>query len=310
MLAFYSDTFPLRLPPQHRFPFDKYRKLRERVSLYAAAWGIELREAPAANVEQLRRVHDSNYIDKVLRGGLSDLEQRRIGFPWSPEMAERSLRSTGATIAAAQAALEHRVGVHLAGGTHHAFADAGQGFCVFNDVAVAARVLMMQAAIRQIVVIDCDVHQGNGTADIFRHDHDVFTFSMHGDRNFPFRKQASDLDISLPDGTGDAAYLSALRQALNDHLPLDTADCVFYLAGADPYQADRYGRLSLSKAGLAARDTLVLEHCLQRRLPVVVVMAGGYAPNIKDIVDIHASTVQIAAQLATPAHDPGHGRSD
>ena len=189
------------------------------------------------------------------------------------------------------------IAVHLAGGTHHAFSDAGQGFCVFNDVAVAAKVLLAEGLARQVLVIDCDVHQGNGTASIFAGDNTVFTFSIHGDRNFPFRKCQGDLDIALSDGTDDPVYLDVLQRALNEQLPLAQADCVFYLAGADPFAGDRLGRLSLTKAGLSARDELVLGACRALDKPVTVVMAGGYARNIDDIVDIHARTVRIAASV-------------
>jgi acetoin utilization deacetylase AcuC-like enzyme len=295
MKAYYSDTFELPLPPGHRFPAAKYRRLRQRLETVAASWGIELAEAPAAQDGELALAHAREYLARVRTGELSSIEQRRIGFPWSPKLVERCHRSTGGTIAAARAALTEGVGVHLAGGTHHAFHDAGQGFCVFNDVAVAAHVLLAERKVRRVVVVDCDVHQGNGTAAIFRDDERVFTFSMHGARNFPFRKCDGDLDIALPDGTDDAAYLSALEKAMGRDLPLARADCVFYLAGADPYQGDRYGRLKLTKSGLARRDQLVLDACLTQRLPVVVVMAGGYAADIDDIVDIHRRTVAVAA---------------
>jgi acetoin utilization deacetylase AcuC-like enzyme len=194
--------------------------------------------------------------------------------------------------------MEEGVGVHLAGGTHHAFADAGQGFCVFNDVAVASRVLLAEGRIRGALVIDCDVHQGNGTASIFKADDRVFTFSIHGDRNFPFRKFDGDLDVALADGTEDAEYLDILHDVLCDQVPLAEADCVFYLAGADPYWRDRLGRLSLSKRGIAARDQMILETCRQKNIPVVTVMAGGYAHDLTDVVDIHASTVQLASSIS------------
>ena len=295
MRAFYSDVFELPLPPGHRFPGDKYRLLRQRVSELSRVLDIELLEAPAARSEDLTLVHTPGYLQKVHEGHLSELEQRRIGFPWSPKMVQRCLRSCGGTVAAAKVALEDGLAVHLAGGTHHAFTDAGQGFCVFNDVAVAARVLLKEGRVQRVAVIDCDVHQGNGTAAIFHEDDRVFTFSMHGDRNFPFRKCDGDLDIPLPDGTGDAEYLETLQSALDHQLPIDDSDCVFYLAGADPYVGDRLGRLSLTQQGLAARDQLVLETCRQAGVPTVIVMAGGYAPNLDDIADIHARTVSIAA---------------
>jgi len=296
MDVFYSDTIALPLPAGHRFPAAKYGLLRTRVATFARELGLRLVGGPAATWEELALVHAATYLDKVRTGGLTSLEQRRIGFPWSRQMAQRSRRSTGATVAAARAALRDGVAVHLAGGTHHAFADAGQGYCVFNDVAVATRVLQAEGMLRRVVVIDCDVHQGNGTALLFQGDPGVFTFSMHGDRNFPFRKCAGDLDIALPDGTRDAFYLEQLEDVITNRLPLSGADCVFYLAGADPYVGDRLGRLNLTKQGLAARDRMVLQACRQLQKPTVVVMAGGYAPDLKDVVDIHAATVRLAAE--------------
>jgi acetoin utilization deacetylase AcuC-like enzyme len=223
---------------------------------------------------------------------------RRIGFPWSPAMVERSRRSAGATIAAARASVTDGVAVNLAGGTHHAFADRGEGYCVFNDVAVAARVLLRDGQCRRLAVVDCDVHQGNGTAAIFRDDPDVFTFSMHGAKNYPFRKEASNLDVELPDGTGDAEYLAALTAHLPVVFARQAPELVFYLAGADPYAGDRLGRLRLSMAGLAERDRLVFDACWTSGTPVAVVMSGGYAPQVDDIVAIHLNTVRSAAALA------------
>ncbi len=245
-----------------------------------------------ATIDQLCLVHEATYIDKVLTGTLSQREVRRIGFPWSPQLVERSRRSVGSTIAACRAALDAAtngrsgVAVSLTGGTHHAFADHGEGFCVFNDVAVAARVVQSERRAERIVLIDCDVHQGNGTAALLAADPTVFTFSIHGAKNFPFHKEQSDLDVELSDGTGDAAYLAALDDALDYVLPAAQADLAIYLAGADPYEGDTLGRLALSKAGLAARDRLVFDRCHDWRLPVAVVMGGGYARHIEDTVDI------------------------
>ena len=301
MQAFYSDHHVLPLPATHRFPIDKYRCLRDCVARNADAWGIELRKSPEACRTQLARVHTSTYLDKVFGGRLTDREQRRIGFPWSPAMLKRCLHSTGGTIAAAHQSLQDGFSAHLAGGTHHAFADAGQGYCVFNDVAVAATELIQLGKVRKVVVIDCDVHQGNGTASIFADQEDVFTFSMHGDRNFPFRKFAGDLDLALPDGLQDKDYLALLNEALETRLPLHQADCVFYLAGADVFAGDRLGRLQLSKSGIRARDETVLRACHQRGLPITIVMSGGYAPDIQDVVEIHAETLQLAASFVTKA---------
>lgn len=211
-------------------------------------------------------------------------------------MVERARRSVGATIAAAGAALDDGIAANLAGGTHHAFADRGEGYCVFNDVAVAARVLQRGRKVSRVAVIDCDVHQGNGTASIFRNDPTVFTLSLHGAKNFPFRKETSDLDVELEDGTGDEPYLAALEQSL-DVVMRSRPDVAFYLAGADPYEGDRLGRLRLTLAGLAQRDWKVLGRCRAADIPVVIVMSGGYAPDVDAIVSIHANTIRIATAV-------------
>lgn len=290
--TFYSDTFELPLSEAHRFPMEKYRLLRERLQASEFPEQLEFCLPDAATDRELLLVHTPDYLDKLKQGTLSRIEERRIGFPWSRAMVERSRRSTGATLAAARAALRDGVGVHLAGGTHHAFSDHGQGFCVFNDVAVAIRVLQAESLIQRAVVIDLDVHQGNGTAAIFADDSEVFTFSMHGEHNFPFAKCHGDLDIALPDATSDELYLAALRDALNDRLPLATANVVFYLAGADPYEHDRLGKLKLTKAGLFERDQLVFAACGRHQIPVTVVMAGGYAQTIDDVVAINEATLR------------------
>ena len=295
MRAFYSDHFVLPLPDGHKFPMAKYSGLRERLLAEGIIAPHDLHEAPAAAWDDLRLVHDASYVAAVAAGALPREAQRRIGFPWSPQMVERSRRSVGATIAAAQAALEEGVAANLAGGTHHGFADRGEGFCVFNDVAVAARVLQRDRLARRITVVDLDVHQGNGTAAIFAGDDTVFTFSMHGDKNFPFRKETSDLDVALPDGTGDDDYLELLRAHLDRVLTTHHPDVVFYLAGADPYEGDRLGRLKLTIAGLRTRDEMVFEACRRRNVPVAVTMSGGYANDINAIITIHTNTVRIAA---------------
>lgn len=299
MQVFFSDVFELPLRPGHRFPMVKYRLLHESVVGFAEEHEIEIAPAEPASDEQITLVHDAEYFRRVVAGELSDLEVRRIGFPWSPQLVERSRRSTGATIAASRAALNDGVAVNLAGGTHHAFADRGQGYCVFNDVAVSIRVLQSDKALQRAIVIDCDVHQGNGTAALFADDPSVFTFSMHGDRNFPFSKVPSDLDIAMPDGTADAEYLNLLQSVLDQELPLAEADCVYYLAGADAYEHDRLGRLKITPQGLAQRDRLVFEKCRSLGIPVVVVMAGGYAEDVSQTVAIHSTTVRIASQFAT-----------
>jgi acetoin utilization deacetylase AcuC-like enzyme len=290
---FYSDHYVLPLPSGHRFPMSKYGLLRERV--LASAHGADCLVPEAARDEEIVRAHDAEYLRKVAHGGLSSAEQRAIGFPWSPAMVERSRRTSGATIAACRAALEDGTSANLAGGTHHAFRDRGEGFCVFNDSAIAARVLQAEGRVERVVVIDCDVHQGNGTASIFRDDPTVFTFSIHGANNFPFAKEASDLDVELPDGTSDRDYLDALERGLRDALARAEADLAIYLAGADPYVDDRLGRLALSKQGLLTRDRMVFEACERAGVPVAVTMAGGYARDIGDTVEIQFNTVETAA---------------
>ncbi len=298
MRVFRTDHFELPLPPGHRFPVSKYRLLRERVAAFAIAGPAGLEVAAAASEADLLRVHDAAYLRQVLEGSLSVADQRRLGLPWSSALVERSRRSTGATIACADAALDEGVSVSLAGGTHHAFADHGAGYCVFNDCAVAIRALQAQGRLRRALVIDCDVHQGDGTAAIFATDPSVFTLSLHGARNFPFRKERSDLDVELPDGTGDVVYMARLDEVLEPSLDDARADLVLYLAGADPYVGDRLGRLALSAAGLLERDRRVLGRCRERGLPVAVVMAGGYADPIEDTVEIHLATVLAAAEFA------------
>ncbi|MCZ2134955.1 MAG: histone deacetylase [Burkholderiales bacterium] len=294
MNIFYNDHFVLPLPPGHRFPMQKYALLRAAVQAWAPH---ALHEAPAASEDELRLAHTADYVRRMLEGALSEQEVRRIGFPWSPPMAERARRSVGATIAAARAALRDGIAVNLAGGTHHAHADHGEGFCCFNDVAVATRVLQRERAVERVLICDLDVHQGNGTAAIFAGDASVFTFSMHGERNFPARKEASTLDVALPDGCTDEDYLAALRAHLPGIVDRFRPQMVFYLAGADPYVGDRLGRLALSKAGLAERDRMVLRLARDTSLPVAVTMAGGYADEVDDIVDIHFNTVRTAFEV-------------
>lgn len=307
MKAFYTDRFVLPLPPGHRFPMVKYRRLRERCLAEGVLRPEELCEPPAAAWAELALVHERGYLERVRSGALDPAEQRRIGFPWSPAMVERSRRSVGATIAAGRAALMAAwargwgVGVNLAGGTHHAHAGHGAGFCVFNDAAVAARVLQREGAVRRVLVLDLDVHQGDGTASIFAADPTVFTLSVHGARNYPFRKARSTLDVALPDGAGDELFLAAVEL----HVPAALADfrpeLVIYLAGADPFHDDRFGRLALSKAALAERDRRVLDLCRASGVPVAVTMSGGYARDTEDTVDIHVQTVRIAAELGRAA---------
>ena len=307
MHAFYADNFVLPLPAGHRFPMRKYSLLRERVVSELPA--VQLDQAPAASQGELALVHTPAYIQAIMQGTLPALEQREIGFPWSPGMAERACRSAGATVAAARRALGLLAGArpkgiaaNLAGGTHHAYAHKGGGFCVFNDSAVAARLMQAEwarlhrhaRAPLQVAVIDLDVHQGNGTASIFASDTSVFTLSLHGEKNFPFRKEASDLDVELPDGCVDAPYLQALEQALDELDRRFTPGLILYLAGADPFEGDRLGRLALSFDGLEARDRRVFDWAWQRRIPLAFSMAGGYGVDIDETVQVQMNTYRVA----------------
>lgn len=296
MKIFYTDRFVLPLPAGHRFPMRKYADLRERVA--ASDWSRDdmLLEPDAADDETLATAHSPDYVRRIATGGLDAREIRAIGFPWSPEMVERSRRSAGATVSACRAALASGCGVNLAGGTHHAFRDRGEGYCVFNDAAVALLTLKREGLVERAAVVDCDVHQGNGTASILANESTLFTFSIHGEKNFPFRKERSDLDIELPDGTGDDIYLDALDRGLDRTIAAARPELVVYLAGADPYRDDRLGRLALSKAGLVERDRRVFEACDRAGVPVAVAMAGGYAREVSDTVDIHFATVEAAAR--------------
>lgn len=301
--AFYSDHFVLPLPDGHRFPMQKYRLVREGVS--AAVEGLEFCEAPYTSDGVLALAHHPSYIERVSTGALSAAEQRAIGFPWTPKMVERSRRSAGATIGACRAALEEGTAVNLAGGTHHAYADHGEGFCVFNDAAIAARLMQAERRVKRVAIVDLDVHQGNGTASILANDDSVFTLSLHGENNYPFKKEISDLDVALPDGTGDDAYLTALEGALAELRRRFDPQLIIYLAGADPHEGDRLGKLRLSLSGLAARDRMVLDMARQEGIPVAIAMAGGYGKNLQDTVAVHVQTIGIAAQYAgTPITTP------
>ena len=301
---FYTDHYVLPLPEGHRFPMAKYGLLRKRIEEAGLANGAGLREPHAATDEEILRAHDRDYLERVVSGRLSAQELRRTGFPWTPQMVERSRRSAGATIEACRAALAEGVGVNLAGGTHHAFRDHGEGYCVFNDCAVAALAMQAEGRAQRVAILDCDVHQGNGTAAILADDQAVFTFSIHAAKNFPFRKEASDLDIELPDGAGDSDYLAALEQGVCHALLSAQPDLAIYLAGADPYAGDRLGRLALTKDGLRLRDRKVFELCRAASVPVAVVMAGGYSTDIADTVDIHFSTIEIAASFPRVVRRP------
>jgi len=296
MRAFYSGHYVLPLPPGHRFPMSRYALLREGLERQQPQ--VRMFEAPRASDGELALAHTPEWIAAISDGSVSPQAMREIGFPWSEAMVERSRRSAGATIAACRAALAEGISANMAGGTHHASAGKGGGFCVFNDAAVAARLMQAERGRRgriplQVAVIDLDVHQGNGTASIFRDDPSVFTLSIHGQKNFPFRKEVSDLDMELPDGCGDADYLSALEIALDELERRFTPGLIIYLAGADPFERDRLGRLKLSFDGLEARDRRVFDFAWRRRIPLAFAMAGGYAADIAETVQVQLGTFRV-----------------
>ena len=285
----------------------KYSMLRERVAATGICAPGELRAPRAVSNKEILRSHQRGYLRRVVAGTLTGKEVRRIGLPWSEKLVERSRRASGGTLDACLAALEDGFAANLAGGTHHAFADRGEGYCVFNDSAIAAHAVQTEGFVERVVVVDTDVHQGNGTAAILRGDPSVFTFSIHGAKNFPFHKEKSDLDVALPDGTDDSEFLDALEDGLERSLEESRAELAIYLAGADPFEDDRLGRLSVTKKGLAERDRLVLESCRERGLPVAVTMAGGYARDVEDTVDIHFQSIERAARLLDLERDVTRG---
>jgi len=294
--AWSSAKYSFPLPEGHRFPIAKYALLRDRVIADGIIDPEHLHDPAAISRADLLLVHTADYVDRFTSGRLSPDEERRLGFPWSPALVERSYRAAGGTLEAATFATEHGIAMNLAGGTHHAFPSHGEGFCVFNDTAIAIRALQRDRRIRRALVVDLDVHQGNGTHAVFAGDESVFTFSMHGGKNYPFHKVAGCLDVELSDGTGDDAYLELLTRSLPDAIAASRADLVVYLAGADPHESDRLGRLALTFDGLARRDAIVLQQTREVGLPVVVTIAGGYGRDIEDTVRIHARTARIAAE--------------
>jgi len=294
--AWSSAKYSFPLPEGHRFPIAKYALLRDRVIADGIIDPEHLHDPAAISRADLLLVHTADYVDRFTSGRLSPDEERRLGFPWSPALVERSYRAAGGTLEAATFATEHGIAMNLAGGTHHAFPSHGEGFCVFNDTAIAIRALQRDRRIRRALVVDLDVHQGNGTHAVFAGDESVFTFSMHGGKNYPYHKVAGCLDVELSDGTGDEAYLELLSRSLPDAIAASRADLVVYLAGADPHESDRLGRLALTFDGLARRDAIVLQQTREVGLPVVVTIAGGYGRDIEDTVRIHARTARIAAE--------------
>lgn len=296
MRVFYTPRYYADIGDGHVFPIRKFELVRDRLLQEGTLRPEDLLEPEPASVDDVLLVHTADYVTRLTAGTQPPTELRRLGLPWSESLVRRSFYAVGGTIGAALSALEKGVSSNLAGGTHHAFADRGEGFCVFNDVAVAIRVLRREGLIRRAAIIDCDVHQGNGTATIFTADREVFTFSIHGAKNYPLFKAQSSLDLELPDMTTDEPYL----QALVDSLPLvfqHNPDIVFYLGGADPFLGDKLGRLAVSIAGLRKRDQLVLSQCYEREIPVVTVMAGGYGENISDTVEIHCNTIRTALRI-------------
>ena len=307
--AFYADQFVLPLPEGHRFPMGKYRLLRDWLTQHLPS--VQLQVAHAATDGQLALCHTPDYIQGITSGSIDPARMREIGFPWSEAMAERARRSVGASVQAARASLglaspPQGLAANLAGGTHHSYADKGGGFCVFNDFAVTARLMQAEWARYhrsgrqplQVAIIDLDVHQGNGTASIFKHDPSVFTLSIHGEKNFPFRKEASSLDVNLPDGCQDDAYLHALDLALDELERRFQPGLVLYLAGADPHEGDRLGRLKLTYDGLEARDRRVMHWCWQRRIPLAFAMGGGYGTDMGTTLKVQQATYTVAVEFA------------
>jgi acetoin utilization deacetylase AcuC-like enzyme len=293
-----SARYSFPLPEGHRFPIAKYGRLRERVIAEGIVPADCVHDPARISPGDLLLVHTADYVDRFTRGALTNDEERRLGFPWSEALVERSYRAAGGTSEAARAAMDQGIAMNLAGGTHHAFPSHGEGFCVFNDVAIAIRALQRDRVIHRAAIIDLDVHQGNGTHAIFAGDDRVFTFSMHGGRNYPFHKVAGDFDIELGDRAGDDVYLALLADALPRVIDAARPDLVVYLAGADPHEHDRLGRLALTFDGLARRDSMVLEQCREVGIPVVVTIAGGYGEPIDDTVQVHVTTAMIAARYS------------
>ena len=297
MRAAYSDRYVIDLPEHHTFPIQKYRLICEKLLTEGTLACADLVEPGLAIDEDLLLVHTSDYVNRMQNGELTDKELRRLGLPWSPKLVQRSRSSVSGTVTAARIAITNGVAVNMGGGTHHAYADHGEGYCVFNDIAVATRVLRREHIIRKALIVDLDVHQGNGTAAIFAEDPDTFTFSIHGAKNYPLRREISSLDLALPDKTGDKEYLATLVEYLPGILKSFNPDIVFYQAGVDPFFDDRLGRLSMTHDGLRQRDEYVFWNCMQSGIPVVITIGGGYARNVSDTVEAHCNTIRSACQI-------------
>ncbi len=293
---FYSNYYYADIGETHVFPIRKFELVKDILLQEGTLRPEEIIAPQAAKVEDLHLVHTQDYISRLMNGTLTAKEIRKLGLPWSKSLVRRSFHAISGTINASREALKSGISSNLAGGTHHAYPDRGEGFCVLNDVAVAIRVLQRENLATRFLVIDCDVHQGNGTAFIFKDEPQVFTFSMHGAKNYPLRKETSSLDLELPDKTSDLEFLETLDQAL-PRIFLHHPDLVFYLAGADPFEKDKLGRLSLTKEGLMKRDEMVLEFAKEQNVPMVTTMSGGYAENIEDTVEIHANTIRAVKKV-------------
>ncbi|HEX8843548.1 MAG TPA: histone deacetylase [Pyrinomonadaceae bacterium] len=296
MRVSYTPRYYADIGENHVFPIRKFELVRDRLLNEGTLRPSEIIEPQPASISDVLLVHTEDYVTRLRAGTLTARELRRLGLPWSKALVRRSFLAAGGTLNAARWALEEGIGANLAGGTHHAFPDRGEGFCVLNDVAIAIRSLRREGRIRRTAIVDCDVHQGNGTATIFEGDETVFTFSMHAAKNYPLFKARSTLDVELADGTSDDSYL----EALSGNLPRVFAhapDIIFYLGGADPYIKDKLGRLALTIEGLRSRDELVLRECRSRGVPVATTMSGGYAAEITDTVEIHCNTIRAARAL-------------
>jgi acetoin utilization deacetylase AcuC-like enzyme len=301
MRVFYTPRYYAEIGDTHIFPIRKFELVRDQLLAEGTLAAAEIVEPTPVDVEDVLRVHTEDYVTRLREGRLTDKELRRLGLPWSESLVQRSFYAVGGTIAAALQSLNDGYSSNLAGGTHHSFPDRGEGFCVLNDVAIAIRTLRARGLIQRAAIVDCDVHQGNGTATIFADDSETFTFSMHGANNYPLFKATSSLDVELADGTTDNEYLAILSDSLEvvfSHEP----DIIFYLAGADPFAGDKLGKLALTIAGLRQRDTMVLKACYDREVPIVTVMSGGYGKRIEDTVEIHCNTIRAVKEVFEPQH--------
>jgi acetoin utilization deacetylase AcuC-like enzyme len=296
MQVFYTHRYYADIGPGHVFPIRKFELVRDKLLAEGTVEPAEIVEPGPAPLDDVLLVHTTDYVSRLCSGNLSPKEIRRLGLPWSESLVQRSFYAVGGTLAATRASLAAGYSSNLAGGTHHSFPERGEGFCVLNDVAIAIRAMRERKLFQRAAIVDCDVHQGNGTATIFAGDTDTFTFSIHGANNYPLFKAESTLDVELADGTSDTEYLETLAK----HLPSVFAaepEIVFYLAGADPYRGDKLGRLALSIDGLRERDAYVLRECYEREVPIVTVMSGGYGKDINDTVEIHCNTIRMVKEI-------------